>query len=170
MSSPQAFKESYLAFEYLWRTDLAASLADFLAGESGGGGAGPSLERFDAAIARFKGVQEQVQALPAVNTVGWIRVDAKPIKQALSTWVTKWVFLYTHYLSSKVVDSMDELYNFMQAADKTVSTAQPSLQRSIPTREFLEICRATEDGLCLMTTRKCNELIQILIQHRCMLP
>jgi dynein heavy chain len=159
LSSPQAFKESYLAFEYLWRTDLAASLADFLAAESGTGGAGPSLERFDAAIARFKGVQEQVQALPAVNTVGWIRVDAKPIKQALSTWVTKWVFLYTHYLSSKVVDSMDELYNFMQAADKTVSTAKPVLQAFLPSREFSEICDATEDEVCLMADSDCKELV-----------
>jgi len=29
-------------------------------------------------------------------------VDAKPIKQALITWTTKWIYLYTHYLQSKV--------------------------------------------------------------------
>ena len=37
-------------------------------------------------------------ALPGAATVGWVRINAKPLKQALSTWASKWVYLFTHYL------------------------------------------------------------------------
>ena len=42
-----------------------------------------------------------VQALPSNTTSGYIRVDGRPAKQALSTWVSKWVYLYTLHLQSK---------------------------------------------------------------------
>lgn len=42
------------------------------------------------------------QALPSSAPLGWIRVDAKPVKQALATWASKWVYLFTQYLQSKV--------------------------------------------------------------------
>eukprot|EP00898_Chlorokybus_atmophyticus_P007698 jgi/Chlat1/792/Chrsp104S01257 len=112
------FKDSYLAFEYLWKRDLQATLNEFLASSGDINGGEPPLEAFDAQIAKFKAVQEEITALPASATIGWLRVDAKPIKQALSTWVTKWVFLFTHHLSNKIVVSMDDLYAFMASANQ----------------------------------------------------
>ena len=44
----------------------------------------------------------QAQALPSNTTSGYVRVDGRPAKQALSTWVSKWVYLYTSHLQSKV--------------------------------------------------------------------
>ncbi len=44
----------------------------------------------------------QLQALPSSAPLGWVKVDAKPIKQALITWASKWIYLYTHYLQTKV--------------------------------------------------------------------
>ena len=43
-----------------------------------------------------------LQGLPTSASIGYIKIDAKPIKQALSTWVTKWIYLYTRYLQDKV--------------------------------------------------------------------
>eukprot|EP00899_Mesostigma_viride_P009330 jgi/Mesvir1/18399/Mv14277-RA.1 len=113
------FKNTYLQFEYLWKRDLQATLAEFLATAEPGQEA-PSLERFDAEISRYKAVQEEIHQLPATITIGWLRIDAKPIKQTLSTWATKWVFLYTHYLTNKVVNSVDELYDFMDRSNGTL--------------------------------------------------
>ena len=62
----------------------------------------PTLDRFEAEIAKYRGTQEEIQALPTSATIGYIKIDAKPIKQALSTWVTKWIYLFTHYLQIKV--------------------------------------------------------------------
>ena len=62
----------------------------------------PTLDRFEAEIAKYRAVQEEIQALPTSATIGYIKIDAKPIKQALTTWVTKWIYLFTHFLQIKV--------------------------------------------------------------------
>jgi dynein heavy chain len=43
-------------------------------------------------------VGTEIQALPSVSNIGWIKVNAKPLKQALATWASKWIYLFTHYL------------------------------------------------------------------------
>lgn len=35
--------------------------------------------------------------------MGYLRLDARPTKQAIITWVTKWTYLFTSYLQSKVL-------------------------------------------------------------------
>ena len=57
------------------------------------------LRSFDPRICLTYG---SVQALPSTITAGYIRVDGRPAKQALSTWISKWVYLYTSYLQTKV--------------------------------------------------------------------
>ena len=114
-----AFKASFVQYEYLWREDLQQTLADFIE-RNGEDGEDPPLELFDAEIAKYKKTQEEIAQLHATCVVGWIKIDAKPIKQALATWVTKWVFLFTQYLSNKLTDSMRELYAFRAAGEKTL--------------------------------------------------
>ena len=55
------------------------------------------------------------------NNAGWLRIDAKPVRQALSTWVTKWMFAYTQYLQTSVVTILDELQNFMRVNKEGLS-------------------------------------------------
>lgn len=114
-----SFREGYAGLEYLWRRDLNETLHAFLTTNSTPNSE-PPLDKFDAEIARYKAAQNEVAALPTGQVIGWLRVDAKPMKQALSTWVTKWVFLYTHYLFDKVVSGMAELYDFVGRANKTL--------------------------------------------------
>ena len=45
------------------------------------------------------------------------RVDAKPVKQALSTWVTKWMFVFTNFLQDRLFHSLEELHGFMSEID-----------------------------------------------------
>ena len=115
-----AFKESYDKYQYLWRNDLNGTLAEFVE-QNGSDGDDPELDVFDAEIAKYKAVQEEISHLTTSAVIGWIRIDAKPMKQALATWVTKWVFLFTHYLSNKVVNSMSELYEFMARGDDVLA-------------------------------------------------
>ena len=114
------FRAQYLGHEHLWKRDLNETLHAFLQTQGGAGGSDPPLEAFDAEIARYKAAQAEVAALPVGASIGWLRIDAKPIKQALSTWVTKWVFLYTHYLFDKVVTSMRDLHDFVGHATKVL--------------------------------------------------
>ena len=116
------FKESYKKYEYLWVNDLQASLAEFLevqgAEQADGSKGAPSLESFDQQVQKYKIIQEEIHNLPTSATIGWIRINSKPIKQALSTWVTKWIYLFTNYLSNKVITTMNDLHTFIENSFK----------------------------------------------------
>ena len=140
------FKGSYAKYDYLWKRDLQATLAEFLG--AGGAEAEPPLEKFEAEIARYKALQEEIQALPAGMTIGWIRINAQPIRHALLTWVNKWVNLYTHYLSNKVVSTMDDLYTFIAASGGVLETADPAaaeLDRDAAQKSLYEVMACMRD-------------------------
>ena len=42
-----------------------------------------------------------MQVLPPAAAIGYLKVDARPVKQALLAWVTKWIFLFTNHLEGK---------------------------------------------------------------------
>jgi len=118
----QQFRESYLKYNYLWTKDLKEYLHQFLdekGAENPGGGPKdePLLELFEQEVSQFKQVQQEISELPSMTVIGWLKIDAKPLKQALATWVTKWIFLYTEHLVNRVRESMSELYSFMEVAD-----------------------------------------------------
>jgi dynein heavy chain len=114
------FRQGYVGFDHLWLLDMNETLQNFLEENGLPEGGDPPLECFDGEIARYKAAQSEVAALHTSVVIGWLRVDARPIKQALSTWVTKWVFLYTHYLFDKVVTSMQDMYDFIGKATKVL--------------------------------------------------
>jgi dynein heavy chain, axonemal len=62
-----------------------------------------------------------------------------PVVQALSTWASKWVYLFTHYLQDKVNNSISELYNFIDLSNTTLDrkvsahlATLPACRRSTP--------------------------------------
>ena len=90
-----AFRSQFDKYAHLWRGDLQAALRAFLAA---GGAEAPSLDAFASEIARYKSIQDEVQAAPATAPIGWLKVDARPLKQALLTWTSKWTYLYMRHL------------------------------------------------------------------------
>ena len=62
----------------------------------------PELAKFEAQIAQYKALSSEIQALPSLQTMGWVKINAKPLRTALSTWVSKWINLFTQYLQEKV--------------------------------------------------------------------
>lgn len=91
-----AFRSQFDKYSHLWRGDLQAALRDFLA--AGAQQGGPSLDAFASEIGRYKSMQDEVQAAPATAPIGWLKVDARPLKQALLTWTSKWTYLYMRHL------------------------------------------------------------------------
>ncbi|GBF97683.1 flagellar outer dynein arm heavy chain beta [Raphidocelis subcapitata] len=121
----EEFRQQFLRFDFLWKTDSGAVLREFLQARGAalpdGGRDDPPLSAFEEQIQKFKAVAAEVAALPGSATLGWLRVSAKPLKQTLATWASKWVFLFTKYLQDKVTGSVAELSTFMDAADATLT-------------------------------------------------
>lgn len=53
-------------------------------------------------LSRRRSIAAEIAALPGTSNIGWLRVSAKPLKQALGTWASKWVYVFTKYLQDKV--------------------------------------------------------------------
>jgi len=62
-----------------------------------------NLEMFDEQITKYRSVQGQLDELKSPMDLGWLRVNSQPIKQAMTTWVTKWVYMFTEYLYEHVL-------------------------------------------------------------------
>ena len=138
------FRDGYVGYDHLWKQDLHETLEYFLEDQATPEG-DPSLDAFDAEISRYKNTQSEVAALHTGVVIGWLRIDARPVKQALSTWVTKWVHLYTHYLFDKVVTSMSEMYDFIgksaKSLEKDPATEQEAAEKQTTLYEVMGTMR-----------------------------
>ena len=83
----------------------------------------PELSVFEAAIAEKKAKADEVAAMPVTQVRGWLRLDCKPAKQALSTWVTKWMFAYTQHLHDNLTTCIDVLVAWMEDVHLGLSRA-----------------------------------------------
>ena len=72
------------------------------------------LAAFDERVCHFRDVQTDMEQLRGSNDVGFVRINSQPIKQALATCITKWVFMHTSYLADNVRQSLEWLDTFMQ--------------------------------------------------------
>eukprot|EP00798_Chlamydomonas_sp_ICE-L_P004667 gene4667-14864_t len=118
----EEFKAQFSKYDYLYKLDLNATLQEFLKAE-GTQIEGedtyddPPLAKFEAQIAKYKQVSAEIANLPGNQTIGWVKINAKPLRTALTTWASKWVYLFTHYLQDKVINSITGLYSFMEGSN-----------------------------------------------------
>ncbi|KAJ1635860.1 flagellar outer dynein arm heavy chain beta [Pavlovales sp. CCMP2436] len=131
------FRQPFRQHKSLWLSDIETELHKFVdsaapaesasegappakgaeaAAEAGGvlSSHQPSLEAFDAQIAKYKGIQEAIIALPTSVDKGWLRIDSRPVKDALKNAAGKWVYAFTHHLETRVTLSVHELMGFFQ--------------------------------------------------------
>eukprot|EP01038_Epipyxis_sp_PR26KG_P005405 gene5405-7492_t len=82
-----------------------------------------NLEKFGERIKSYLEIQLEVSEIRTIHDIDFIRVNAQPIKQAISTWVTKWLYMHTQYLQSYVGDRLTDLFNFLQHVNKGLDIA-----------------------------------------------
>ena len=62
----------------------------------------PSLDKFEAEIAKVHAVETDVQAMPSSITEGLLCINTQPLKQSLVVLVSKWIYVYTQSLQQRV--------------------------------------------------------------------
>uniref|UniRef100_K3X576 AAA+ ATPase domain-containing protein n=1 Tax=Globisporangium ultimum (strain ATCC 200006 / CBS 805.95 / DAOM BR144) TaxID=431595 RepID=K3X576_GLOUD len=72
------------------------------------------LSKFEERIQFFLSLQNEISEAKHVRDVGFVRVNSLPIKQTLSTWVTKWIYMFTQYLHDRVMNQLTWMDTFMQ--------------------------------------------------------
>ncbi|KAK2190791.1 hypothetical protein NP493_68g02016 [Ridgeia piscesae] len=82
----------------------------------------PSLDEFDVEIDIYKTARDQVMNLEDHQDIGWLRVDMRPIKHALSTHASKWIWTFTKYLSDQVTSMLSELDEFLKRTEPEIES------------------------------------------------
>jgi dynein heavy chain len=137
----EEFKDSFQAYKAVWTSSIDDHLHEFLAPpeedptkpkaeeeevvEKIEGPLAPKyeppLDAFDKEIHKFVKYASNIQAISSSAARGWLKIDARPVKQALATWINKWQFRYTSYLQSSIEQTLTELKDFMVAIKKGLS-------------------------------------------------
>lgn len=92
------------------------------------------LAAFDARICELRDVMTDIGRTRASVDLSFIRINAQPIKQALATCVTKWIYMFTSYLQEHVVGSLQWLADFMartRAGLREDVTADPGERQAL---------------------------------------
>lgn len=130
------FKQKYDGYKYLWESDLTASFQTFLstavvATQPLTHGKRLHLDKFHAEITKYEHVATAIENLTTPTDIGWLRVNSQPIKTAMLTWVSKWIYHFTLYLHDHVVTTLTELAHFMD-------TVLRGLEESVADQEALK--------------------------------
>ena len=107
------FLKQFLSFTELWEDNMNSEFRAFMrdsgehtrqvaAGATSDRDYFPSLHKFEAQIHRYREMGRQVGDLPSFTMVTWLRVDARPIKQAMTSWAAKWSNMYETFLADSV--------------------------------------------------------------------
>jgi dynein heavy chain len=72
------------------------------------------LEIFGNEIQRFLDIQAEVSDIKVIHEVDFLKINTQPAKQAILSWVTKWMYTYTSYLQSYLSTQLTGLYEFQK--------------------------------------------------------
>lgn len=132
-----AYEKEFNKYAYLWMDNRADCLQQFLLygrmlnpeeiemlkDDKGPGikETPPTTEQFKVQIDLYEDlykVVEKIETERIINT--WLRIDLRPLRQAILNTVCKWGNMYKQHLVDHVVSSLEELENFIQESIKVM--------------------------------------------------
>lgn len=83
----------------------------------------PQISQFKEQIDYYEDLYKQVKLIETEKVIaGWLRVDVKPLRQAILNTVAKWSNMYKQHLFNHVINSITELENFIEEAIAAMQT------------------------------------------------
>ena len=146
----EEFRQCFLDYAYLWTTSIEDEFQAFLDSEvdrsEGAIDNDPPLAAFDERIARYKALQDEVTLLPVQKTIAFLKIDAKPVKTSLFTYLSKWVHRFQDYLLHKVTTAVIELSEFISFTEKALDTDVTDLDSLLQVMGYLRDVRKRTDS------------------------
>lgn len=142
-SNTNKVRRQFRKFEKLWQQDLTTVFADFLKeavvveeiefeqteteeGKEESTGTDDkkkhnntwkhtviNLDMFNDRVNYFLEIQSEVQEIKSSYDIDFLKLNTQPVKQAISTWVTKWLYCHTQYLQNYIADILNDLHSFL---------------------------------------------------------
>jgi len=122
----EAFRDNFMTYSYLWTDDIVKTFNTWKEENKQTGedivDSDPPLAAFDAQIVKFKALEAEIREMSSTKVFGPFRIDAKPIKSSLGSWVSKWTYQYQQYLLDKVTNNVASLDEFVRNTDTQLDT------------------------------------------------
>eukprot|EP00501_MAST-03F_sp_TOSAG23-6_P000341 GSMAST32.ASY1.ANO1.348.1 assembled CDS len=138
------FRDKFQKYQYLWETDSIHLFNEFLKSatkehintENVQSISTPKnteklvmklldLEQFDERIIGLRAKASEIEKLEDRRDVYFLRVNAQPIKQALATFIAKWIMNYTSYLYDYVLTKLQSMCDFMVRSHRGLAIDVP---------------------------------------------
>lgn len=120
----QEFLRQFLTYSRLLTLEEMEQLKD----ENGPGikESPPTVSQFKDQIGYYENLYKKVEQIPSEHILmdGWLRVDVKPLRQAILNTICKWGNMFKQHLFNHVIDSLNGLENFIK---ESVSAMQVPL-------------------------------------------
>jgi dynein heavy chain len=142
----ETYRQEYLKYEFLWKTDRKTEFDKFLAQSSSEASAsetkaadadddegeeedkGPKdednvflpLDKFEERIVYYNQLQTEISEKKPIVEIGWLKINSQPIKNALGTWASRWVHTFTSYLYNDVTRKLNQLETLMNEVNEGV--------------------------------------------------
>ena len=166
----EEFRQQFMAYSYIWLEDIQQKFASWKEANSNKDpdaiDKDPPLSAFDNQIIRYKALEEEIRDLPQIKIIGWVKIDAKPIKSALSSWVSKWTYQYQSYLLDKVTSKVTDLVQFVSFTDTALDTEVSDTDRKamLDVMGYLRDVRKRADGTDAMFD-PLRQTVSLLSKH-----
>jgi dynein heavy chain len=86
-----------------------------------------NLELFSENIKKYLQVQAEVAELRQTYDSDFLKINAQPVKQAISMLATKWLYVHTQYLQNFVSDQLLGLHKFYHEVNLHCSSSSSLL-------------------------------------------
>ncbi|KAK9702182.1 Dynein heavy chain region D6 P-loop domain [Popillia japonica] len=134
-----SYEKEFNKYAYLWLDNRAECLQQFLlygrmltpdelemVKDDKGPGikeTPPTIEQFKEQINLYEALYKMVEKIETEHIIStWLRIDLRPLRQAILNIVCKWGNMFKQHLVDHVVRSLEELENFIQEAIKVMQT------------------------------------------------
>lgn len=81
-------------------------------------GASLPLDKFEEKINYYRELQSEISEKKSPVEIGWLKINAQPIKVALGTWITRWIATYTSFLYNDVTRKLFDLDSLMNEVNE----------------------------------------------------
>ena len=90
-----------------------------------------NLRSFGEELVRLRDLQMDITGMPDSYAVGFLRVDAAPLKQALSARLARWTHMYTSYLESFLLRRLQYVHCLCLASETSLEPAYVESEASV---------------------------------------
>jgi len=122
MPKLQKYLVTWDRYKHIWDVDKDAFMRRYAK-------ANRALTAFETDITRYKELQQDIQSEEGITNIGFIRIDAAPLKQALVAHCHTWQTKFTQLLNTNAEAELNALYSHMAEVTATFETKPLNLEQ-----------------------------------------